>query len=179
LAESIPLAGPRAAAGRAQALVALARGETARAAELAGTAVTDAERIDSALEAARARLIVGRAMAGTDRETALRELAAAERVAARSGAARVRDEALREQRRLGRRVGRGGERAGAESGVGALSPREREVAGLVADGRTNREIATRLFLSEKTIETVLSRVFRKLGVRSRAEVAAHVAADRD
>ncbi|MFL5838369.1 MAG: response regulator transcription factor, partial [Solirubrobacteraceae bacterium] len=48
-------------------------------------------------------------------------------------------------------------------------PREREVAGLVADGRTNREIATRLSLSEKTIETVLSRVFRKLGVRSRAK----------
>src|SRR4051812_506474 len=95
------------------------------------------------------------------------------------GAARLRDEALREQRRLGRRVGRGGERAGAEHGVGALSPREREVAGLVADGRTNREIAARLFLSEKTIETVLSRVFRKLGVRSRAEVAAQVVAAAD
>ena len=88
----------------------------------------------------------------------------------------MRDEALQEQRRLGRRVGRGGERGRAGRGVGGLSPREREVAGLVADGRTNREIAARLFLSEKTIETVLSRVFRKLGVRSRAEVAARVAA---
>jgi DNA-binding CsgD family transcriptional regulator len=58
-------------------------------------------------------------------------------------------------------VGWGGERAGADHGVGALSPREREVAGLVADGRTNREIATRLFLRERTIETVLARVFRK------------------
>ena len=125
---------------------------------------------------ARARLIAGRALAGSDRDTALRELAAAEQVAATAGAARVRDEALQEQRRLGRRVGRGGERGRAGGGVGSLSPREREVAGLVADGRTNREIAARLFLSEKTIETVLSRVFRKLGVRSRAEVAARVAA---
>ena len=176
LAESTPLAGPRAAAGRAQALVALARGETARAVELAGAAVADAERVDGALDVARARLIAGRALAASDRDGALRELAAAEHVAATAGAARVRDEALQEQRRLGRRVGRGGERGRAGGGVGALSPREREVAGLVADGRTNREIAARLFLSEKTIETVLSRVFRKLGVRSRAEVAARVAA---
>jgi len=176
LAESTPLAGPRAAAGRAQALVALARGETARAVELAGAAVADAERVDGALDVARARLIAGRALAASDRDGALRELAAAEQAAATAGAARVRDEALQEQRRLGRRVGRGGERGRAGGGVGALSPREREVAGLVADGRTNREIAARLFLSEKTIETVLSRVFRKLGVRSRAEVAARVAA---
>ena len=176
LAESTPLAGPRAAAGRAQALVALARGETARAVELADAAVADAERVDGALDVARARLIAGRALAASDRDGALRELAAAEQVAATAGAARVRDEALQEQRRLGRRVGRGGERGRAGGGVGALSPREREVAGLVADGRTNREIAARLFLSEKTIETVLSRVFRKLGVRSRAEVAARVAA---
>jgi DNA-binding NarL/FixJ family response regulator len=81
----------------------------------------------------------------------------------------VRDEALREQRCLGQRVGRGGARARADHGVGALPPREAEVAGLVADGRTSREIATRLFLREKTIETVLARVFPKpkLGVRSR------------
>jgi DNA-binding NarL/FixJ family response regulator len=176
LADATPLAGPRAAAGRAQALVALAQGETARAVELAGGAVADAERVDGALDAARARLIAGRALAGADRDAALRELAAAEAAAERAGAARVRDEALREQRRLGRRVGRGGERGAAQDGVAALSPREREVAGLVADGRTNREIAARLFLSEKTIETVLSRVFRKLGVRSRVEVAARIVA---
>jgi DNA-binding NarL/FixJ family response regulator len=43
----------------------------------------------------------------------------------------------------------------------------------------NREIATRLFLREKTIETVLARVFRKLGVRSRAEGAAHAVSAAD
>jgi DNA-binding NarL/FixJ family response regulator len=50
------------------------------------------------------------------------------------------------------------------------------VAELVATGATNREIGERLFLSEKTVETHLSSVFRKLSVRSRAEVAARVAA---
>jgi DNA-binding NarL/FixJ family response regulator len=44
----------------------------------------------------------------------------------------------------------------------------------VAEGHTNREIGQRLFLSEKTVETHLSRVFGKLGARSRAEVAAQV-----
>jgi DNA-binding NarL/FixJ family response regulator len=49
---------------------------------------------------------------------------------------------------------------------------------MVAEGHTNREIGGRLFLSEKTIETHLSRVFRKLTVRSRSQVAAAVAAER-
>ena len=44
----------------------------------------------------------------------------------------------------------------------------REIAELVASGRTNREIAERLFLSTKTVETHLSRVFVKLSVRPRA-----------
>jgi DNA-binding NarL/FixJ family response regulator len=52
-----------------------------------------------------------------------------------------------------------------------LSGREREVAELVALGRTNREIAAELFLSEKTVEGHLTNVFAKLGVTSRAAVA--------
>jgi DNA-binding NarL/FixJ family response regulator len=56
--------------------------------------------------------------------------------------------------------------------------REREIAGLVADGLTNRQIRARIHLSEKTVETHLSRVFAKLGVRGRAAVAARVAEER-
>jgi DNA-binding NarL/FixJ family response regulator len=47
---------------------------------------------------------------------------------------------------------------------------DRDAAALVARGRTNREVAAALFLSEKTIENHLSRVYAKLGVRSRAEL---------
>ena len=52
-----------------------------------------------------------------------------------------------------------------------LTPTEVTVAALVAQGRTNREVAAQLVLSEKTIESHLSRIYRKLGVRSRAELA--------
>ena len=51
-----------------------------------------------------------------------------------------------------------------------LSPREREVASMLAAGRTNREIADGLFLSPRTVEQHVTRVLRKLGVRSRTEV---------
>ncbi|UBU13116.1 helix-turn-helix transcriptional regulator [Nonomuraea gerenzanensis] len=53
---------------------------------------------------------------------------------------------------------------------GVLSPRESEVARLVALGRTNREIAEVLFLSQRTVDTHVARVLQKLGVRTRAEV---------
>ena len=55
-----------------------------------------------------------------------------------------------------------------------LSEREREVAALVAEGRTNREIGERLVLSEKTVANHLSRIFRRLDLGSRAELAALV-----
>ncbi len=53
-----------------------------------------------------------------------------------------------------------------------LTPAEIEVAGLVAEGKTNRETAGALWMSEKTVEAHLSRIYRKLGVRNRAELAA-------
>jgi DNA-binding NarL/FixJ family response regulator len=59
-----------------------------------------------------------------------------------------------------------------DEGAEALTPRQREICDLAAGGVTNRQIADRLFLSVKTVETHLAAGFRKLGVGSRAEIAA-------
>lgn len=55
--------------------------------------------------------------------------------------------------------------------AGDLSERDLELLRLLGEGHTNREIADTLFLSEKTVKNYLSRLFRKLGVRSRTEAA--------
>ncbi|RMI33051.1 response regulator transcription factor, partial [Actinomadura harenae] len=76
-------------------------------------------------------------------------------------------QAAREQRRVGVRVPAPGGRG---SGPGGLSKREYEVASLVAEGYTNSQIAERLFVSVRTVETHLSHIFTKLGVSSRVGV---------
>jgi DNA-binding CsgD family transcriptional regulator len=59
-----------------------------------------------------------------------------------------------------------------------LSAREREIAALAAGGRSNLEIARGLAISHKTVEKHLGSVYQKLGVSSRRELRAHVAAER-
>jgi DNA-binding CsgD family transcriptional regulator len=59
---------------------------------------------------------------------------------------------------------------------GALTPAEERVAALVAEGKTNKEVAAALFLSERTVEGHLARIFGKLGVRHRAEIASALTA---
>ncbi|HET6295023.1 MAG TPA: AAA family ATPase [Kribbella sp.] len=63
---------------------------------------------------------------------------------------------------------------GAEAGVGpaALTARETEVLALLAEGRTNRQLARELYISEKTVSVHVSNILAKLGVRSRTEAAA-------
>jgi DNA-binding CsgD family transcriptional regulator len=60
---------------------------------------------------------------------------------------------------------------------GDLTESERRIAALVAEGNTNREVAAALFLTEHTVETALTRVYRKLGVRSRSELAVRLAGE--
>ncbi|MGW5418596.1 response regulator transcription factor, partial [Actinomadura geliboluensis] len=59
----------------------------------------------------------------------------------------------------------------AARGWHALTPAERRVAALVAEGATNREAAARLFLSPATVGTHVMHVFQKLGVNSRVQLA--------
>ena len=91
---------------------------------------------------------------------------------------RARDQARRELRKLGARAEVRGPAAGDDAGVGSLTSREREIAELVTDRKTNREIAEQLFLSGKTIESHLRNIFVKLGVSSRVEVARAVERER-
>ncbi|MFH0521097.1 ATP-binding protein [Streptomyces sp. M41] len=63
-------------------------------------------------------------------------------------------------------------------GLDGLASMERQVAALVMEGATNREIATRLFISVKTVEATLTRVYRKLGIRSRVDIVRLAAARR-
>jgi DNA-binding NarL/FixJ family response regulator len=58
---------------------------------------------------------------------------------------------------------------------GALTPAEERVAALVAEGKTNREVAAALYLSDRTVEGHLAHIFGKLGIRHRTEVAAALA----
>jgi DNA-binding CsgD family transcriptional regulator len=114
------------------------------------------------------RLDLGLALAQAGAGEAAPELARAAADAERMGAATVRELAEQALRSLGVRTWR-------RSAAGTpLTGREQEVARLVADGATNREIATTLFLSPKTVERHVSNALRKLGARNRAELASRM-----
>jgi DNA-binding NarL/FixJ family response regulator len=88
------------------------------------------------------------------------------------GAVRYRESAERELGKLGHRPHRR-TRAGKIDGAGvdSLTERELQVARLVVDRKTNPQIAAQLFLSQKTVETHLRNIFRKVDVASRVELA--------
>jgi DNA-binding CsgD family transcriptional regulator len=165
-----------AAIRRARARLELAKGKAQVAADLALSAASAQAARGARIGAARSRLLAGRALTQVDRDRGVAELEHAHAVLVNCGAGRWRDEAARELRRLGRVVPKVAPRKTARHGVEALSGREREIAELAAQAKTNREIAATLFISEKTVEKHLSKVFAKLGVRGRAAVGAKLAA---
>ena len=69
----------------------------------------------------------------------------------------------------------GGAAVSGDSGAGVLGKREADVARLVADGLTNKQIGTRLFISERTVDTHVRSILNKLGFSSRAQIAAWMA----
>jgi DNA-binding CsgD family transcriptional regulator len=76
-------------------------------------------------------------------------------------------------RPFGIRRGRGGRRPAARRGWQSLTPTEIKIATLVAEGRSNPDIAAELFLSRSTVQTHVSHILAKLAARSRAEIARH------
>jgi DNA-binding CsgD family transcriptional regulator len=134
-----------------------------RALTLFDDALDADEKLGSEFESARTLFARGRVLRRWKRRRAAREsleaaLALFEGMGARLWAARVAQELERTATR--RAVN------------GELTPADAQIARLAASGRTNREIAQTLFISTKTVEASLSRVYGTLGVRSRAELAA-------
>ena len=119
--------------------------------------------------AARWRTVAGRAVASAGDGGLRPELQVSATEFEVCGGGRLRDDAERELRRLGRRFKRRTAKDG--EGLAAVSARELEIAQLVSQRKTNREIAAQLFISEKTVETHLRHIFGKLGVSSRGAVA--------
>src|SRR5205823_2150387 len=146
---------------RCRGLVAAARGDVTEAAALLEEAVARHEKAADSFGRARALLALGVVRRRERRKRAARQvIAAALEGFEQLGAVTWIERARAELGRIGGRVREEG-----------LTAAERRVAALVAEGRTNREVAAALFLGERTVETHLSHVYAKLGVRSRAELA--------
>ena len=152
-------------AARCRALLLAARGDLDAASQAAGMAITLSEGLELRLELARTLLAAGQIERRARRKRAARELFERaleifEAAGARLWASRARQEQ---------------ERVAVRSAPGALSASEQRVARLAASGLTNREVAAQLFMSPKTVEANLARAYRKLGIRSRAELGSRLA----
>ncbi|HUE27857.1 MAG TPA: LuxR C-terminal-related transcriptional regulator, partial [Solirubrobacteraceae bacterium] len=159
----------------AEATVLLASGDPDGASKLLEEAVTLADAAGNPLLSARGRALAAIALiARGDKAQGIEELTHAEQTLFACGARREADAAARELRRLGENIPRRARPTSGRSGLGALSPRENEIAAEVASGKTNREVAAALFLSEKTVGNHLTRIFEKLNVHSRAALASLV-----
>lgn len=146
---------------RCRGLVAAARGPVDEATSLLEQAVARHHEVGDVFGRARALLALGMILRRARQKRAARDaigaaLADFEDLGAATWVERARDE-------LGRIGGRTREEG--------LTAAERRVAVLVAAGRTNREVAAQLFLGERTVAGHLTRVYTKLGVRSRTELA--------
>jgi len=154
-----------ATSGRCEALLAAAAGDLDRALAAAERALVAHERLPMPFERARTLLVKGQLQRRhgerrAGRATLSQALASFEELGAPLWAERARAEIAR----IGVR------RAPAE-----LTESETRVAELATEGLTNPEIAARLFMSRRTVEANLARAYRKLDIRSRAELGATMA----
>lgn len=152
---------------RCRGLVAAAGGDVERAILLLERAIVEHETVGDPFGRARALLALGNVRRRDRQKRPAREaieaaLSTFETIGASGWAAKARADS-------GRISGR--------TRSGGLTAAERRVAALVAEGRTNREIATSLFLAERTIASHLNHIYAKLGVRTRTELAIRMHAD--
>lgn len=155
-----------ASAARCRGLLAAARGDLTAAEQELDLALAQFNRVEMPLELGRTLLMSGQVKRRAKQKRAAREafmraVETFETIGARLWTARARSEL---------------ERTGVHHSAGdELTPTELRVAGLAARGLTNRRIAETLFVSAKTVEANLARVYLKLGIRSRAELGAAMA----
>ncbi len=172
----LPLGLPRAHAALAE--VELRRGDpVAAAARARESAMALAER-GGRRDAIAALLVAGRAQAAAgDRDSAVATLRDAVGRAEEAGFAHLRGIAARELRTLGVRLA-APIAPHIDSDLDALTAREQDIAALVAEGRSNKEVGAALYIAPKTVEHNLGRIYVKLGIRSRTELAAILAQSR-
>jgi DNA-binding CsgD family transcriptional regulator len=152
----------RAVAETARGAIKLAEGDDSGACAVLRRAWTIWQELDAPYETARVRLLMADAcLRVADHDTAGMELDAARRVFEQLGAtpllARVTELSGRPK----------------ANAPGGLTPREMDVLRLVATGASNREVADRLIISEKTVARHMSNIFTKLGIASRAAATAY------
>ncbi|HJS70088.1 MAG TPA: LuxR C-terminal-related transcriptional regulator, partial [Gaiellaceae bacterium] len=153
-----------AAAARCRGLLEAASGDNDAALTEFEEALAQHARIASPFERARTLLAFGATQRRSKKKAAARKsLSEALAVFEELGAALWAGKARSELASIGGRPPPSNE----------LTPAEERVAALVAEGRTNREVAAQLYVTDRTVEYHLSRIYRKLDVRSRAELARH------
>lgn len=165
-ARTLDRASALAASARCRGLLAAARGDLEGALASLEEALAEHDRATLPFDRARTLLALGDVQRRAQRRRAAREtlekaLREFEALGARIWAARARSELARI----------GGRRA---SGDGLTATEER-VAELVSQGLTNKAVAERLYVTDRTVEGHLSRIYAKLGIRSRTELASRLA----
>jgi DNA-binding CsgD family transcriptional regulator len=156
----------RAVAARCRGLLLAARRDSAAALGSLEQALLELEQLSWPFERGRTLLALGAAQRRAKQKRAAREtlaeaLAIFEQLGARLWAEKARTE-------IGSISGRAPSR-------GALTPTEERVASLVAEGRTNKEVAAVLFVAVGTVEYHLSHIYAKLGIHSRADLVRRLA----
>jgi DNA-binding CsgD family transcriptional regulator/tetratricopeptide (TPR) repeat protein len=153
-----------ATAARCRAHLAAGDGDLQGALAACDQALSQHERLPMPFELGRTLLVKGMIERRSKHRSAARDsFAQALGIFEHLGAPLWADKSRREMSKISTRVP-----------VGSLTDAERRIAGLVAQGKTNREVASAMFVTENTVQTHVRHIFQKLGVRSRTELTAQL-----